>query len=39
MMLNRRYDDAVSGKARLLDPDDVCRELAARYADYQPRHR
>lgn len=37
-MLDRRYDDAVSGKARLLDPDDMRRELVARHADYQPRH-
>lgn len=36
-MLNRRYEDAVSGKARQLDPEDVRRELAARHAVYQPR--
>lgn len=34
-MLDRRYDDAVSGNARLLDPDDVRRELQARHAAYQ----
>lgn len=27
-MLDRRYDDAVSGKAKLLDPHDVRRALA-----------
>lgn len=31
-MLNSRYDAAVSGKAQLLEPDDVRRELAARHA-------
>ena len=36
-MLDRRYDDAVNGKARLLDPEDVRRELAARHASYQRR--
>ena len=33
-MLSRRYDDALNGKATLLDPDDVRRELAARHAAY-----
>lgn len=33
-MLDRRYDDAVSGNAQLLDPDDVRRELKARHAAY-----
>lgn len=33
-MLNRRYDDAVSGKAALVDPVDARRELAARHAVY-----
>jgi hypothetical protein len=31
-MLDGRYDDAVSGKAQLLDPDDVRRDLAGRRA-------
>jgi hypothetical protein len=31
-MLNRRYDDSLNGKATLLDPDDVRREVAARHA-------
>lgn len=35
-MLDRRYDDVVNGKAHLLDPDDVRRELKARHAAYQP---
>ena len=33
-MLNRRYDDAVNGKAALVDPVDARRELAARHAVY-----
>jgi hypothetical protein len=33
-MLNRRYDDAVSGQAALVDPVDARRELAARHAVY-----
>jgi hypothetical protein len=36
-MLNNRYDAAVSGKAQLLEPDDVRRELAARHAAYLQR--
>lgn len=31
-MLHRRYDDVVSGKAALLDPADVRRQLTARHA-------
>jgi hypothetical protein len=33
-MLDRRYDDAVSGRTKLLDPEDVRRELAERHADF-----
>ena len=38
-MLNRRYDDAVTGKAQLLDSDDVRRDLAARHAAYTQQRR
>ena len=31
-MRNRRYDDAVSGKAQLIESDDVRRELSVRHA-------
>ena len=33
-MLHRRYDDAISGKAALIDPADARRELASRQAAY-----
>ena len=35
--LDRRYDDAVSGKARLLHPDEARSELAERHATHQRR--
>jgi hypothetical protein len=34
-MLAHRYNDAIRGKAQLLDPDEVRRELAVRHAAYQ----
>jgi hypothetical protein len=36
-LLDRRYDEAVDGRAQLLDPDDVRRELRERHAAHQRR--